>query len=132
MKKGIAFLCLEYKLLYAGNFIPSLIHLANELSNYNTVFIFSNNTKDREWIKDIENNGYKVIFISASRSEGFSYCLMESISLGKPSLVSDIKGNMWSQRYNTVLFKNQNVDDLYNKVLSIITDFDNIEKYYTN
>ena len=50
------------------------------------------------------------ILISASRSEGFSYSILEMLSLGKRAVVSDIPGVAWSKAFAGVFpFPSENV-----------------------
>lgn len=42
------------------------------------------------------------LLLSASRSEGFSYSLLEMLSLGKPCVISDIPGTRWAAEYPIV------------------------------
>lgn len=42
------------------------------------------------------------ILLSTSRSEGFSYSILEMLSLGKRCVVSDIPGIRWAEEYETV------------------------------
>ena len=42
------------------------------------------------------------LLLSASRSEGFSYALLEALSLGKKCVVSDIPGVSWAMAYPVV------------------------------
>lgn len=52
-------------------------------------------------------------FISASRSEGFSQSLMESLYTGMSAIVSDIPGTSWSQDFRGVsFFESGNADSL--------------------
>ncbi len=52
------------------------------------------------------------ILLSASRSEGFSYAILEMLSLGKQCVVSDIPGVAWSKKYETVTsFQSENYQD---------------------
>lgn len=44
------------------------------------------------------------VYLSASRSEAFSYGLLEAISQDTPIVVSDIKGTYWSSQYSRSLF----------------------------
>ena len=44
------------------------------------------------------------IFLSASRSEGFSYSLLEALSIGKPCVISNIKGTAWAKEFYDVEF----------------------------
>ena len=43
-------------------------------------------------------------FVSASRSETFSYALLEAISAGRPCVASDIPGVQWARAFDTVRF----------------------------
>lgn len=43
------------------------------------------------------------ILISSSRSEGFSYSILEMLSLGKTCVVSDIPGVAWAKKYETTI-----------------------------
>lgn len=57
------------------------------------------------------HNGADVL-ISASRSEGFSYAILEMLSLGKRCVVSDIPGTRWAGEFHTTyLFETQNAED---------------------
>jgi len=42
------------------------------------------------------------VFLSASRSEGFSYALLETLATNTPACVSNIPGNRWSHAYENV------------------------------
>lgn len=44
-------------------------------------------------------------FISASRSEGFSYSILEALYCGLPVLMSDIVGTAWAKQYGAISFK---------------------------
>lgn len=61
-KKTLAFLC-DYKSLYGGNFIPSLLkieEIVNELG-YKVVYMFPREARDRYWFKYLEDNKHVVI-----------------------------------------------------------------------
>lgn len=50
------------------------------------------------------------ILLSASRSEGFSYSILEMLSLGKRCVISDIPGVKWAEEYETVFsFPSENI-----------------------
>lgn len=72
------------------------------------------------------------IFISSSREETFSYALAEAIYCGLPCISSDIRGVQWAKKIESVqFFKNENVDDLVDKIEQIIVnplDNDTISK----
>ena len=42
------------------------------------------------------------VFLSASRSETFSYALLEALSVGKPCVSSEIAGVLWAKRFPVV------------------------------
>lgn len=44
------------------------------------------------------------IFLSSSRSEGFSYSILEALYLGERVVTSDLEGVRWSGKYKTVEF----------------------------
>ena len=52
------------------------------------------------------------ILLSASRSEGFSYSLLEMLSLGKGCVISDIPGTSWARENGIVFsFSSENPED---------------------
>lgn len=52
------------------------------------------------------------IFISASRSEGFSYSILEALYFGLCVFSSDIDGTRWSSKYGAKLFDINKIDEL--------------------
>lgn len=61
------------------------------------------------------------IFLSSSRSEGFSYSIMEALYLGESVVTSDLSAVQWALRYDTVLkFESENVDDCAEKLCTCI------------
>lgn len=44
------------------------------------------------------------VLLSSSRSEGFSYSILEMLSIGKPCVVSDIPGVKWSKKFKGTSF----------------------------
>ncbi|MBQ7646083.1 MAG: glycosyltransferase family 4 protein [Clostridia bacterium] len=51
------------------------------------------------------------VYLSASRTEAFSYGILEAISQNVPTVVSDIPGTKWSWKYSKCFkFKNEDVD----------------------
>lgn len=52
------------------------------------------------------------LMLSASRSEGFPYSVLEALYLGKPCVVSHIPGTAWAEKYPTVCsFENGNAEN---------------------
>ncbi|MCQ2479412.1 MAG: glycosyltransferase family 4 protein [Clostridia bacterium] len=68
--------------------------------------------------EDVEHYYFECdTFISASRSEGFSMALMESLYTGMSAIVSDIPGTSWSQNFKgTSFFESGNSEALLNAV----------------
>lgn len=65
------------------------------------------------------------VFISASRSEGFSQSLIEALYLGLSTIVSDIPGTAWSQGFKgSIYFKSGDSQSL----LEAITTEQSLEK----
>lgn len=44
------------------------------------------------------------IFLSSSRSEGFSYSILEALFLGELLVISDLDSCRWAEKYNTAFF----------------------------
>lgn len=86
-----------------------------------SIFIKENtNTSPLEsWIKflpptDSVQDYYNAadIFLSASRSEGFSYAICEALYMNKICVISDIESTSWASKYaNTIQFSASNVED---------------------
>lgn len=81
-----------------------------------------------EWLVLVEENDnigeyFRMCdyFISASREEGFSNALAEALYMEKPSIVSDIVGTDWAQKYEIVeLFKSENMESFISAMYTII------------
>ena len=52
------------------------------------------------------------VFISSSRSEGFSYSILEALYFGLVVLASNIEGTKWAHQYGTQLFNLDKPDEL--------------------
>lgn len=61
--KKLLFIC-EYKSLYGGNFIPSLMALEKQMSTYgiSCVYAFPKEAEQREWISFLKSEGKDIIF----------------------------------------------------------------------
>lgn len=64
-KKTINIVC-HYSSIYGGNFIPSILELTKNLGEYQIIFTFPNDAKDREWCKYLIDCGHEVCFINFS------------------------------------------------------------------
>lgn len=61
------------------------------------------------------------ILLSASRSEGFSYSILEMLSLGKQCVISDIPGVAWAKEYDTVMtFRTKSVETCVKRICTAI------------
>ena len=59
-------------------------------------------------------------FISSSRSEGFSYSILEALYFNNFVISSNISGTKWCQKYNNVAsFVNEDANDLFCKINDI-------------
>lgn len=61
------------------------------------------------------------VFISSSRSEGFSYSLLESLYFGLEALVSDIDSTLWSKQYNAKIYGVEDYKKLSELMVSLTT-----------
>lgn len=62
------------------------------------------------------------VFLSASRTEAFSYAILEAISQNVPVVVSDISGTRWSLRYSkSVKFRSCNVKQCADALIKAMT-----------
>ena len=52
------------------------------------------------------------VFVSSSRSEGFSYSILEALYFGLNVFSSNIKGTTWSEKYGSKLFESCNYEEL--------------------
>lgn len=61
------------------------------------------------------------ILISASRSEGFSYAILEMLSIGKKCVISDIPGVAWAKDYPvSFMFESENINDCVEAIRAAI------------
>lgn len=68
------------------------------------------------------------ILLSTSRSEGFSYSILEMLSIGKRCVISKIPGTMWAEEYNSIeVFKTEDTQDCANAIIRSIN-----KKTYSN
>ena len=62
------------------------------------------------------------IHLSASRSEGFPYSILEMLSIGKRCVVSSIPGTSWAGEYDSVIsFQSENAVDCAKAILTAMT-----------
>lgn len=90
-----------------------VLGFGNGMSEKNKAFLRENTgiSPDAPFLKYMksEENIFAVhrsmdVYLSASRSEAFSYGLLEAISQNVPVVVSDISGTKWSSAYNKSFF----------------------------
>lgn len=61
------------------------------------------------------------VFLSASRSEGFSYSILEALAVGTPVVTSNIPGTVWSLSYENVYpFMTENPKDCAHAIVECI------------
>lgn len=120
-------------LMGVGLYSPNLKNVENIILEYN---LQSNITLLR-WIEreDIFNIlSESTLYLSTARYEGLPYAIIESLSLGKPVVATDVDGNrdLVIDNYNGYLVKNENVKELADKILSILNDSSKISKFSFN
>jgi len=72
------------------------------------------------WEPDEDVYGYhraSDILLSASRSEGFSYSVLEMLSIGKPCVISDIPGLQWAREFSGTYYYNKDDTNELSKCL---------------
>lgn len=94
-------------------YLKCIDYLSEKLGNKDFL-----NEKHIKYVKPVEDMFalYSIsdVFISASRSEGFSYAILESLYLGLNSIISNIKGSIWAASYPLVdVFESENSMELY-------------------
>lgn len=66
------------------------------------------------------------ILLSASRSEGFPYSILEMLSLGRPCVISDIPGVRWAKKYpQTFVFTSENIVDCKQAIKQAVCEKNN-------
>ena len=78
------------------------------------------------------------IMLSASRSEGFSYSILEALYSGKRCVISNIEGTKWAAKYSSVLsFESENpldcadvIYDISEKAINPETVASEVQKEY--
>ena len=62
------------------------------------------------------------VYISASRSDAFSYGLLESISQNVPVVISDIEGTSWAREYNKCIqFQLEDFEECSKAILKLVS-----------
>lgn len=115
------------KLLVIGdlNQMPDYSAELRRMAPVNTLFIGFINSKDElmQYIKKSK------IFVFPSTYEAASMMLLEAVSMGVPSVVSDIPENVALLKSDSaVFFKTGNADDLKTQIKLILTDYDHAVK----
>lgn len=127
--KGIDVLVSAFnELLKTSNASLVLVHGKDDGKNKLIDFLHSNNLFDFNnilFVPPIEDVAAYYnncsFFVSSSRSEGFSYSLLEAISYNKTVIVSDIPGTSWSNDFRSVIqFRSNDSDSLKNAMMTAI------------
>lgn len=73
------------------------------------------------------------LLLSASRSEGFPYSILEMLSLGKRCVVSDILGVKWAKKYETTYcFKSESVKECVAAIQKALDENKKFDKSVAN
>lgn len=116
----------DKKLVIAGEgantyeYVKELNQLAS--GNKNIIFVGEQTNGN---LKALFENAY--LFVQPSEAEGLSIALLESISYGLPTIVSDIEENMEVVGKLTMSFKNKNSTDLAQKLEFALNNTDKIK-----
>lgn len=71
------------------------------------------------------------VFISSSRSEGFSYSILEALYFNLKVISSDIPGVKWSKKYKNIYFYNINNAEHLNDLISNCSGYKKIDTVNT-
>ncbi|MEK7203096.1 MAG: glycosyltransferase family 4 protein [Patescibacteria group bacterium] len=107
---------------YTDSYARELKFLAGNCDN----IIFTGNQTGR-FLAELFFNAF--FFVQPSESEGLSIALLEAMSFGKCSVVSDIKGNIEAIGGKDSAFKNKNVNSLKNKLIYFLNNQLIVKKY---
>lgn len=99
--------------------------LTNELNVKKNIYFLGYQNNVDYWLNQIE------FVILPSRWEGLPLIPIETFANGKTIIVSNIPSNceIVNDKYNGLIFKKDNVDDLVNKIKSMIAQKDALEKH---
>lgn len=95
--------------VFTDDYVKELKLLAE--GNKNVIFTGS---QSGDVLKELFSNAY--LFVQPSESEGLSIALLEAMSYGKATLVSDIPENIEAIEDAGLAFKNKDADDLSEKL----------------
>lgn len=98
---------------HTDNYVKHLKDLA--AGNRNIIFTGAQSGRT---LAELFSNAY--LFVQPSESEGLSIALLEAMSYGKTTLVSDIPENKEVIDYTGFTFKNKNVADLMGKLNALL------------
>lgn len=106
---------LKLCIVSSSNLKPEgLRNYAEKIVNQDTLknIICLEPTQDVEKYHDMSD-----IFLSSSRSEGFSYSIMEGVYLKELIVSSDLESTSWSKKYETVeVFQTENIEMCAEKI----------------
>ncbi|MFH1233839.1 MAG: glycosyltransferase family 4 protein [Patescibacteria group bacterium] len=107
---------------YTDDYVRELKSLADGCDS----IIFTGSQTDRI-LAELFSNAY--LFVQPSESEGLSIALLEAMSYGKCSLVSDIPENIEAIGNNNITFKNKSINSLKNKLIHLLNNPLLVKKY---
>lgn len=55
-------------------------------------------------------------YLLTSRSEGFSYSILEALYSGEKVISTNLSGTKWAKDYGALLFERENIDDCYKRI----------------
>lgn len=127
-QKGIHFLIKAFqqietdkKLVIVGNgyFTDSYVKELKSLAASCNNIIFTGNQTDST-LAELFSNAF--LFVQPSELEGLSIALLEAMSYGKCSLISDIPENIEAIGNDISVFKNKDKEDLKNKLIYFLNN----------
>lgn len=128
--KGLHYLIAAYKKMKTDKKLVIVGDSANtdkyvdylkKLASGNRNIIFTGRQTGRN-LGELFSNAY--IFVQPSESEGLSIALLEAMSYGRTTLVSDIAENKEVIGYTGFTFKNKNIADLMGKMNALLRNPD--------
>jgi glycosyltransferase involved in cell wall biosynthesis len=102
-----------------GAFTDKYVAELKELANGDSRIIFTGNQIGAA-LDELFANAY--LFVQPSESEGLSIALLEAMSYGRGTLVSDIPENLEAVGDGGITFSNKSVSDLHEKLVHLLAN----------